>query len=247
MKITLEENERIDDLELQNLKIIQNNNGFCYGIDSILLSDFAKEIKQGSKIVDLGTGTAILPILLSAKTKNTTIVGIEIQKQVAKMANKSIMLNNLQDRIQIICDNVKNVKNMLNAKTFDAVITNPPYKKKNTGMINETQTKIIARHEVEANLEEFIQAASYLLKDQGNMYMVHRPERLVDICSLLRQYKIEPKVLKFIQADITKAPNLLLIKGVKNAKPFLKMEKTLMIYQENGQYTNEILKIYHKI
>lgn len=247
MKITLEENERIDDLELQNLKIIQNNNGFCYGIDSILLSDFAKEIKQGSKIVDLGTGTAILPILLSAKTKNTTIVGIEIQKQVAKMANKSIMLNNLQDRIQIICDNVKNVKNMLNAKTFDAVITNPPYKKKNTGMINETQTKIIARHEVEANLEEFIQAASYLLKDQGNMYMVHRPERLVDICSLLRQYKIEPKVLKFIQANITKAPNLLLIKGVKNAKPFLKMEKTLMIYQENGQYTNEILKIYHKI
>lgn len=246
MGIQLKENERIDDLELKNLKIIQNKNGFCFGIDSVLLSDFAKEIKKESKIIDLGTGTGILPILLSAKTQNTKIIGVEIQEEVAKMANRSIILNSLQNRIEIICENIKNIKQIYEPNSFDAIVTNPPYKKQGTGKINEQENKLISRHEITANLEDFVITAKYLLKDQGAIYMVHRPERLVDIFSLLRKHKLEPKTLKLVQPSKEKEPNLVLIKAIKNAKPFLKMEKPLYIYQEDGNYTEEILKIYDK-
>lgn len=247
MKINLEENERIDDLEFQNLKIIQNKNGFCFGIDSVLLSDFAKEIKQGSKIMDLGTGTGILPILLSAKTQNTKIIGIEIQEEVAKMASKSVILNNLQDRIEIVCGDIKNLQNRYEPNSFDVIITNPPYKKRGTGATNETKAKLISRHEITANLEDFIASAKYVLKDQGSMYIVHRPERLVDIFYHLRKQKLEPKIIRMVQPNKEKEPNLVLIKAIKNAKPFLKIEKPLIIYNEEGKYTKEVLKIYHKI
>lgn len=246
MEVELKENERIDDLELKNLKIIQNKNGFCFGIDSVLLSDFAKQIKQGSKIADLGTGTGILPILLSAKTINTKIVGVEIQEEVANMAIRSVELNNLQNQIEIICDNIKNLKNKYEQGAFDAIVTNPPYKKKGTGKINVAEAKIISRHEITATLHDFIETAKYLLKDQGELYLVHRPERLVDLMAELRSQKLEPKTLRFVQASAEKAPNLVLIKAVKNAKPFLKVQEPLIVYEQNGDYSKEILKIYAK-
>ena len=243
----LKENERIDDLELNDLKIIQNKNGFCFSMDSVLLSDFAKNIKPNSKVIDLGTGTGILPILISAKTKSCKIVGIEIQKEVADMASRSILLNNLQDKIEIVCEDIKNLKNIYETNSFDAIVTNPPYKIKGSGGINELQTKLISRHEIAANLEDFISISSYLLKDQCSIYMVHRPERLVDILSIFRKYKLEPKELKFVHPSSDKAPNLVLIKATKNAKPFLKVDKPLYIYNYDGTYTNELLKIYNKI
>lgn len=243
----LKENERIDDLELNNLKIIQNKNGFCFGMDSVLLSDFAKNIKPNTKVIDLGTGTGILPILLSAKTKASKIVGIEIQEDVANMANRSVELNNLQNRLEIICENIKNLKNVYETNFFDAIVTNPPYKTKGTGGINELKSKLISRHEITADLEDFISISSYLLKDQSNIYMVHRPERLVDILSIFRKYKLEPKELKLVQPNCGKAPNLVLIKATKNAKPFLKIDKPLYIYKSDGTYTEELLKIYNKI
>ena len=246
MEIELKENERIDDLELQNLKIIQNKNGFCFGMDSVLLSDFAKQIKHGSKIVDLGTGTGILPILLSAKTMNTKIVGVEIQEEVANMATRSVKLNNLQNQLEIICENIKNLKNKYEQGSFDAIVTNPPYKKKGTGKINEKEAKIISRHEITATLHDFIETAKYLLKDQGELYLVHRPERLVDIIAELRSQKLEPKILRLVQPTIEKAQNLVLIKAVKNAKPFLTVQEPLTVYELNGEYTKEILKIYQK-
>lgn len=246
MKIELNENERIDDLEFKNLKIIQNKKGFCFGIDSVLLSDWAKEIKPNQTILDMGTGTGILGILLCGKTINTKIVGVEIQEEVAKMAIKSIKLNNLQERFQIICENIKNLKNKYEIGSFDVVITNPPYKKQGTGKTNENDIKLISRHEITANLEDFISTASYLLKDKGNIYMVHRPERLVDILVTLKKYKLEPKKLRFVYPNINKEPNLILIKATKNAKPFLKIEKPLYVYNQNGEYTEEILKIYNK-
>ena len=246
MEVTLKENERIDDLELDNLKIIQNNKGFCFGMDSVLLSDFAKEIKPGSNIIDLGTGTGILPILLSSKTKDTKITGIEIQKEVAEMANRSIMLNNLQNRVQIICENIKNLKQLYSQCTFDSIVTNPPYKKSGTGGINIEETKLISRHEVTATLEDFISISQYLLKDKGSLYLVHRPERLADIITKLCKYKLEPEILKFVQTNSKKEPNLILIKAVKNAKPHLKICKPLYIYNEDGSYTDELLKIYNK-
>ena len=247
MEIKINENERIDDLQLNELKIIQNKKGFCFGMDSVILSEFAKEIKTGKKILDLGTGTGILPILLSAKTKETKITGVEIQCEIAQMAQKSIKLNNLQERINIICEDIKNLKNKCEKESFDAIVTNPPYKKQGTGKINENDMKLISRHEITANLEDFIYIANYLLKDHGEIYMVHRPERLSDILVTLNKYKLEPKKLRFVYPTKEKEANLILIKAVKNAKPFLKIEKPLYVYDENGKYTEEILKIYNKI
>ena len=247
MNINLKENERIDDLEFKNLKIIQNEKEFCFGMDAVLLSDYAKDIKKNSKIIDLGTGTGILPILLAGKTNNTEITGIEIQENMAEMATRSIKLNNLENRIKIINEDIKNLNNIFEKESFDAVVTNPPYKENNTGLKNEYEGKIIARHEIKCDLEDIILASKYLLKDRGTLYMVHRPERIVDICELLRKYKIEPKTITFIYPKAGNAANLILIKAVKNARKFLKTEKPLIIYNEFGEYTEDILKIYNKI
>ena len=247
MEIELKENERIDDLEFKGLKIIQNKEGFCFGIDSVLLSDFAKNIKKGSKVLDLGTGTGIIPILLCGKTELKKIVGVEIQEEVSNMAKRSIKLNNLENRFEIINENILNLNNIYKNQTFDVVVTNPPYKKNGTGIVNEDEKKIISRHEITAKLEDFIKIAKDLLKDKGEFYMVHRPERLVDILSILREYKIEPKELRFVYSNINKEPKLVLIKGVKNSKAFLKIDKNLYIYDEKENYTKEILKIYNKL
>ena len=247
MKIELKENERIDDLEFKGLKIIQNEKGFCFGIDSVLLSDFAKNIKKGSKVLDLGTGTGIISILLCGKTELKKVIGIEIQEEVANMANRSSILNNLENRFQVLNENILNLNKLYKNQTFDVIVTNPPYKKKDTGIINEDEKKIISRHEITANLEDFIKISKDLLKDKGEFYMVHRPERLVDILSLLRKYKIEPKEIRFVFSNKNKEPKLILIKGIKNAKPFLKIDKNLYIYDDNGNYTDEILKIYNKL
>ncbi len=161
------------------------------------------------------------------------------------MANRTIKLNNLENRFEVLNENILNLKNIYQNQTFDAIVTNPPYKKRDTAIKNESEKKIISRHEITATLEDFIKITKDLL-NKGAFYMVHRPERLVDILSLMRQYKIEPKVLKFVSSNLNKEPNLILIKGIKNAKPFLKIEKNLIIYNNNGNYTDEILKIYNK-
>ena len=246
MEIILKENERIDDLELKGLKIIQNKDGFCFGIDSVLLSDFAKNIKNKSNVIDLGTGTGIINILLSAKTQECNFTGVEIQKDVAEMAERSIKLNNLQNKIKIINNNILELKKIYDKKSFDVVVTNPPYKKIGTGVINTNNKKIISRHETKASLEDFIHISSYLLKDYGEFYMVHKPDRLVDIFSIMRKEKIEPKKIKFIYPNKNKKSNLILIKGIKLGNPFLEYDSNLYIYDENGNYSNEILKIYNK-
>lgn len=246
MEVILKENERIDDLEFKDLKIIQNPEGFCFGIDSVLLSDFAKKIKKGSKVIDLGTGTGIIATLLCGKTELSKVVGVEIQEEVYDMAKRSIKLNNLQNRFQIINENIVNLKDVFEYGSFDVVVTNPPYKKMNTGLQNEEEKKLISRHEIKANLEDFIEITKYLLKDKGEFYMVHRPDRLVDILSCMRKYKVEPKQIRFVCPNKDKAPNLVLIKGVKNGGEFLKVEKNLYVYKSNCMHTDEIMKIYNK-
>ena len=247
MEIKLEKNERIDDLKFKNLKVIQNKNGFCFGMDAVLLSDFAKNIKRNATVLDLGTGTGIIPILLCGKTELKKVVGVEIQEEVAKMAKKSILLNNLENRFEILNCNIKELNKIYENQTFDVIVTNPPYKKQDSGIINENEKKLISRHEITANLEDFIKISKDLLKDKGELYMVHRPERLVDIFELMRKYKIEPKELKMVCPNKNKEPNLVLIKGVKNAKPFLKVEKNLYVYDTENNYTKEILEIYNKL
>lgn len=242
----IKNSERIDDLEFKGLKIIQDEKGFCFGIDSVLLSDFAKNLKKDSKVIDLGTGTGIINILLSGKTDASSFVGVEIQQEVAEMAKRSVKLNHLEDKIKIINENITNLKNIYKPNSFDVVVTNPPYKKINTGVINNENKKIISRHEITASLQDFIHISSYLLKDYGEFYMVHRPERLVDIFSIMRLEKIEPKLIKFVYPNKNKKTNLVLIKGIKNGRSFLEFDKNLYIYNEDGTYTDEVLKIYNK-
>jgi tRNA1Val (adenine37-N6)-methyltransferase len=245
-KIELKENERIDDLEFENLEIIQNTTGFCFGIDSVLLSDYSKNIKKGANVVDIGTGTGIISILLSKKAKVNKIYGVEIQEDVAEMAKRSVKLNNLEDKIEIINSNIKDIFEKLDSNSIDAIVTNPPYMKLNTGAKSEEKKKLISRHEVECSLEDIIKISYRLLKSKGEFYMVHRAERIVDILYLLRKYKIEPKSIRFIQSYINKAPNLMLIKAVKDAGERLTLDTPLIVYNKDGTYTDEILKIYNK-
>lgn len=246
MDISLEKNERIDDLQFNDLRIIQNKDGFCFGIDSVLLSDFAKNIRNNSIVLDLGTGTGIIPILLCGKTKLKKIVGVEVQEEVADMAKRSAKLNNLEDKFEIINKNILELKSIYDANSFDVIVTNPPYKKINTGIKNENEKKLISRHEILANLEDFISVSSRLLKDKGEFYMVHRPERLSDIFFYMRKYKIEPKEIRMVYSNKNVAPKMVLIKGVKNGNVFLKFRENLYIYDETGNYTEEIYKIYGK-
>lgn len=242
----LKEGERIDDLEYKGLKIIQNKDGFCFGIDSVLISDFAKDMRKGSTVLDLGTGTGIISILLSKKQDNLKIYGIEIQEDVAEMASRSVRLNNLQDSISIINDNLKNLSNHFEPNSIDVIVTNPPYKKNNTGLKNDDYRNLVSRHEIECTLEDIISISKKLLKDKGEIYMINRAERLVDIVSCMRNYKLEPKVIRFVHSKQNEKPNLVLIKAVKNAGEFLKIEKPLVVYRDDGEYTDEILEIYNK-
>lgn len=242
----LKSNERIDDLEYKGLKIIQNKEGFCFGIDSVLLSDYAKNIKKGATVVDLGTGTGIISLLLCKKTELKIIYGVEIQEEVAEMANRSVLLNNLENQIKIINQDMKDICNTLKPNTIDVVVTNPPYMKMNTGAVNEEQKKLISRHEIACTLEDVISISYQLLKDKGEFYMVHRAERIVDIMQLLRKYRIEPKQIRFVQPKVGREPNLILIKAIKNAGNQLKIDKPLTVYNEDGTYTDEILEIYSK-
>ena len=241
----LKENEKIDDLQIKNLKIIQNKDGFCFGIDSVLLSEFAKDIRKNSSVIDFGTGTGIIGFLLLAKTNINKVVGIEVQPEVVDMVNRSIQLNGLEDKFEIINCNIKDVLSYVGRESFDTVVMNPPYKKINTGGKNDNEKKLISRHEVLADIYDFIKSAKYVLKDKGSLYMVHRPERLSDIIYGLKLNNIEPKKIRFVfSKENSNEAKLVLIKGIKNGGSFLQVEKPLYIYDENGKYTDEVLKIY---
>ena len=242
----LKNSERIDDLGFENLKIIQNSEGFCFGIDSVLLSDFSKNLKRDSVVVDIGTGTGIISILLSKKSKLKKIYGVEIQEEVADMAKRSVKLNNLEDKIEIINDDIKNINNYISNNSVDVIVSNPPYKKIDSGIKNENEKLLISRHELKCNLQDIAEISRKLLKDKGEIYVVHKSERLVDILTTFRQNKLETKVIRLIQSNKNSNPNLVLVKAVKNGGEFLKIEKPLIIYNDNGEYTEEVLKIYNK-
>ncbi len=222
----LKEGERLDDLHINGLKIIQQTNGFCFGIDAVLLSDYVN-VEKNTKIVDLGTGTGILPLLLSAKTKASHITGIEIQPDVAQMAKRSVEYNKLSDKISIIEGDFLKAADWFGSKYFDAVVTNPPYTKVGSGLINPTDSKAISRHEIHCTIESLIFTSSKILKDYGRFFMIHRPERLVDIFYYMREYKIEPKSIRLVHPKPGKPANLVLIYGLKFGKPQVTVEEPL--------------------
>ena len=236
--------ERIDDLQLKGLKIIQNPQGFCFGIDAVLLANHVK-LKPKDRVVDLGTGTGIIPILLAGKSKTCTFQGLELQAPVLDMAKRSVALNQLEDRIEMIQGDIKAVGKIFPKSVYDVVTANPPYMH-GEGLINPKDAKAISRHEVACELEDVIEGAESLLRTHGRFFMIHRPNRLVDIMFYMRQYGIEPKGLTMIQPKKGKAPNLLIIEGKKGAKKELKIKAPLIIYQEDGAYTKETLALYHQ-
>lgn len=235
--------ERIDDLGCNNLKIIQNTNWFCFGMDAVLLANYC-DIKPNSTVVDLGTGTGIIPLLLAGKNKVAKIYAIEFQTEVSEMARRSVELNQLGQTIEILNIDLKRAEEVLGNNKFDVVVSNPPYMNDDTGLKNKSDNKTISRHEVKCTLRDVVSSANRLLTHNGRFFLVHRPNRLVDILVLLREYKLEPKNIRFVHPKAGKSPNLVLIKAIKAAKPDLKFEDPLYVYNEDGTYTKEILDIY---
>lgn len=232
---------RTDIVPGTNYKILQNKSKFSYGIDAILLSNFAK---AKGLVMDLGTGTGIIPIRLVDDKAVEKIYGVEIQKDVAELANKSLELNGLQEKIEILNMDLKNLRGIFPKASFDTITSNPPYMKAGASIINGQDNFAISRHEIACNFEDIISISDYLLKPLGKIYLVHRPDRLVDIIYTMRKYKIEPKYIRFVQARVDKKPNLLLIEGVKGGKIDLKFYDPLIVYNEDGSYLDEIYKIY---
>ena len=239
----LKPNERIDDLQRNNYRIIQDPERFCFGMDAVLLSGFAKA-KEGDHVIDLGTGTGIIPILMEAKTKASNLVGLEIQPESADMAQRSVELNHLEKKIRIVTGDIREASSIFGAATFDVVTSNPPYMTEHHGITNEKSPKAIARHELLCTLEDVISQAAKLLRPGGSFYMVHRPFRLVDIMVLMREYHLEPKRIKLVYPYIDKEPNMVLIEGLRGGRPRLTVERPLIVYQSPGVYTDEIYDIY---
>lgn len=239
------ENERIDDLHRNNYKIIQNTKGFCFGQDAVLLSGFAK-VRKGEKVLDLCTGTGIIPILLEAKTEGSYFAGIEIQPQCAAMAKRSVELNNLNNKVDIIEGDINKIEEYFLPQCFDVVTCNPPYMKVGTGAYCDNSPKALARHEILCNIDDVFKAANKVLKFGGRLYMVHRPERLVDIFYSARSRAIEPKTLRLVVPYEGKEPNIVLIEFVKGGKAALNIKENMIIYNSDNSYTDEVRKIYYE-
>jgi tRNA1Val (adenine37-N6)-methyltransferase len=245
--ISLRSDETIDDLQYKGLVIIQKNQGFKFGIDAVLLANFV-QVKKNDLVLDIGTGTGIIPILLSGKTQACKIVGIEIQQEMAEMARRSVELNGLGGRVEIIHGDIKKGNEYFTHSSFNVVVSNPPYMKKGGGLLNLYDSKAIARHEIACTLEDIIKEGSRVVANKGRLAMVHRPERMVDVVYLMRKYAIEPKLIRFIHPYENTEPNLFLIQGIKGGNPGLKIQKPLYIYENDGElrYSDEINKIYNR-
>ena len=245
MEVKLQSGEQIVDLERNGYKIIQNRERFCFGMDAVLLSSFAG-CQPDSKVVDFGTGTGVIPILLTAKTKASHIDALEIQEESADMAQRSVQLNGLTDKIKIIQGDIKEASDLLGKASYDYVITNPPYMNNDHGLKNPELPKAIARHEILCSLEDVIREGACVLKPGGHFIMVHRPFRLIEIITCLTRYKLEPKRMRFVHPFADKEPNMVLIDAVRGGNSMVKIESPLVIYATQGQYTQEILDIYNR-
>lgn len=242
-EIKLLPEERIDELHRNGYRIIQNFKKFCFGMDAVLLSGFAR-VKAGETTLDLGTGTGIIPILLEAKTEGKHFTGLEIQEESADMARRSVLLNGLSDKIDIVSGDIKEASGIFGAASFDVVTSNPPYMNDNHGITNPDLPKAIARHEILCSLEDVIRETARILKPGGRFYMVHRPFRLVEILNTLSVCKLEPKRMKLVHPFLDKEPNMVLIESIKGGGSMIKVEAPLIVYKEPNVYTDEIYDIY---
>ncbi len=237
--------ERIDDLQIKDYRIIQKKQGFCFGMDAVLLSDFVK-VKENECVLDLGTGTGIIPILLKAKTKGKHFSGLEIQEEFVEMARRSVKMNCLDAEIDIIQGDIKEANRIFGKASFDIVTSNPPYMNEHHGLKNPNLPKAIARHEVLCTLEDVIREATLTLKPGGRFYMVHRPHRLVEIITSLKAHKMEPKRMRFVHPFKEKEPNMVLIESHRGGNAFLKIDPPLIVFEKEGVYSEDVKKIYRE-
>ena len=236
------ENERVDDLQ-NGCYIIQDPEKFCFGMDAVLLSGFAK-VKKGEHVLDLGTGTGIIPVLLSARTEGESFTGLEIQEECAEMASRSVQYNHLENKVRIVQGDIKEAAAVFGAASFHVVTCNPPYMIGQHGLTNPHMPKAIARHEILCTLEDVVSQAAKLLDDRGRFYMVHRPFRLAEIMNVLTKYKLEPKRMQLVYPYIDREPNMVLIEALKGGNSRITVERPLIVYEKPGVYTKSILEIY---
>lgn len=239
----LKENERIDELQRNGYRIIQNTDKFCFGMDAVLLSGYA-QVQEGGTVLDLGTGTGIIPILLAAKTKASHLTGLEIQVESADMARRSVLLNQLQDKIDIVTGDIKEADTLFTPSSFDLITCNPPYMISQHGLVNPADAKAIARHEVLCNFQDIVRVTRKLLKPGGKFCLVHRPFRLAEIITALVEAKLEPKRMKMVHPFLDSEPNMVLIEAVRGGKSRMTVDKPIIVYKEPGVYTQEIYDIY---
>lgn len=243
MENNLKPGERLDELHRNGYYIIQNPEKFCFGMDAVLLSGFAK-VKKDETALDLGTGTGIIPILLEAKNEGRHYAGLEIQEESADMAARSVAMNHLEKKIDIITGDIKDASKIFGASSFDVITTNPPYMIGQHGLSSANRAKAVARHEILCNLDDVLSESARVLKPNGRFYMVHRPFRMAEIMHKMISYGIEPKRMRLVHPFADKEPNILLIEGLRGGNSRLKVEKPLIIYKEKGVYTDEIYEIY---
>ncbi len=243
MAIELKEGERLDDLHRNGFQIIQNKEKFCFGMDAVLLSGFAK-VKEGEKVLDIGTGTGIIPILLAAKTPGQHFTGLEIQPESADMARRSVALNHLEEKISIVEGDVREADQLFSAASFDVITSNPPYMTGSHGLVNPDMPKAIARHEICCTLEDLVSQTEKLLRPGGRFFMVDRPFRLAEIMTVLTAHHLEPKRMRLVYPFVDKEPNMVLLECIRGGKPRITVEKPLIVYKEPGVYQDEIYTIY---
>ena len=237
------EDERVDDLQRNGYHIIQKRNGFCFGMDAVLLAGFAR-VNPGERAIDLGTGTGIIPILLEARYEGEHYTGLEIQEEVAEMARRSVRLNGLENKVDIALGDIKEASVRFGRAQFDVVTSNPPYMNDAHGIKNPGDAKAIARHEVLCTLDDVVREGTTVLKPGGRFYMVHRPRRLIEILQTMKQYGLEPKRMKFVHPYKDREANMVLIEAVRGGKALMKVEAPVIVFDENGEYSQEIRTTY---
>ena len=239
----IREGERLDDLGINGYRILQNPERFCFGMDAVLLSGFAR-VKDGGRVLDLGTGTGILPLLMEAKTRASFLTGLELQEESADMARRSVQLNGLEAKIEIVTGDIKEADRLFAAASFDVITCNPPYMIGGHGLTSENRAKLIARHEVECSFEDVARVSSRLLVSGGKLFLVHRPFRLAELIVTLVKYRLEPKRIRLVYPHLQDEPNIVLIEAAKDGKSRVTIEKPLIVYGDDGEYTPEIYEIY---
>lgn len=241
--LLLRDDERIDDLERNGYGIIQKKNGFCFGMDAVLLSGFAWA-RGGERVLDLGTGTGIIPILLAAKTEGEHFTGLEIQEEMVDMAHRSVQLNGLEERVSMVQGDIREASRIFGRASFDVVTSNPPYMDDRHGLKNPELPKAIARHEVLCTLEDVVREAAAVVKPGGRFYLVHRPRRLAEILSVLREYRLEPKRMKLVHPFVDREANMVLIEAARGGGAMMRVEAPVIVFREPGVYTEEIRTVY---